>query len=134
MSIRIPGHVDEEGRIVPVHPERTARFRGRAVWFTLHGSPAVGLRSDAGNRYLWGVIYATIAEETGNDPESIHLALKREAVKQGILDPEFIVIGDVLHEADPTTRTDPDTFQRYTAWCKDYSLHKLNILIPEMES
>ena len=33
-------------------------------------------RSTAQNRYLWGVVYALIADSTGNSPEVIHDAMR----------------------------------------------------------
>ena len=134
MSTRLLAHVDDEGRLVLQHPERTRRYVGRAVWISLHDEPAVGLRSEKANKYLWGVVYRTICEETGNDPESIHYGLKREAIRQGILEPEYILLGDHLIEADPTTRTDPDTFSRYVTWVKHIAVHELGIVVPESEA
>jgi hypothetical protein len=123
MATRFPVRVDDEGRLVPLHPERTRRLRGRDRWVSLHEDPKPAIRSDAANAYLWGVVYAAISEATGNDPDSIHYGLKREAVRVGILEPEYIALGDYLLEADPTTRTDPDTFQRYTTWIRHEAEH-----------
>jgi len=116
---------------VPSHPERVMRWRGKDVFVSIHEKPSIGLRSDQQNKYLWSVCYGTIAAETGNDPSSIHYGLKREAVRQGVLEPEFVLLGDKLIEADPTTRTDTETFSRYVDWLRHYALHDLNILIPE---
>ena len=119
--------------MIPLHPERTKRFRGRDAWAEIHEQATVGLRSSDANRYLWGVCYAYIAADTGNDPESIHYGLKREAIRVGILEPEYVSMGDHLIEAEPTTRTDSDTFSKYVNWVKDYAFHKLGILIPSPE-
>lgn len=133
MTTRFLCRVGEDGTLVALHPERLARWRGKEVWISVHEQPTIGLRSDSGNRYLWGVVYRAISEETGNDPETIHLALKREAVRVGVLDPQYVVLGDKLIEDEPTTRTDADTFQRYIHWIKDWALTELRLVIPEGE-
>jgi hypothetical protein len=120
---RFPARVDDQGRIVPVHAQRTLRRAGREVWVSIHDKPTIGTRSSAANSYLWAGVYGKIAEETGNDPDSIHYGLKREALKRGILDPQFIALGDRLIEDDPTTVTDPDTFSRYVDWIRHEAEH-----------
>jgi hypothetical protein len=130
---RFLARVDEYKRIIPHEPNAVLRYVGKEVWVEIHTQPTIGLRSDGANRYLWGVVYRTICDETGNDPETVHLSLKREAVKQGILDPQYVLIGDQLIEADPTTRTDFDQFSRYVTWVKGWALDHLGIVIPEGE-
>jgi len=120
---RFPVHVDEDGRIVPLHPERTRRFRGKDAWASLHLHPGVVERSQPANAYLWGVVYAEIARQTGNDPDSIHYGLKREALRRGILEPTFILLGSRLIEDEPTTRTDSETFSRYVDWIRHEAEH-----------
>lgn len=134
MSTRVLAHVDEAGRLVLQHPERAKRYVGRDLWISLHDQPGIGLRSNPANAYLWGVVYAEISRETGNDPDSIHYGMKREALRVGILEPTYILLGDKLIEDDPTTRTDADTFSRYVEWVKHEALHSMGIPIPEAES
>lgn len=122
MSKRFPVRVDEEGRLVPLHPERTRRLRGREVWIELHLKPAMVQRSLPANNYLWGVVYARIAEETGNDVDDIHYGLKREAVRRGILDLSFISLGDLTVEAEPTTVTDSEVFWNYVSWIRSEAM------------
>jgi hypothetical protein len=134
--MRFLAHVSEDGRqIVPVHPERVSRWRGKDVWMEAHAQPTVGVRSDSARSYQWGVVYRAIAEETGNDPDSIHYGLKREAVRVGVLPPEYIVAGTSLLEAEPTTVQDADTFQRYIGWIREGaetgSLFGVQFHIPE---
>ena len=127
MATRFLATVDQDGRIVPYSPERTLRYRGKEVYCSLHAEPAESLRSVESNKYLWGHLYRAICDETGNDPETVHLALKREAVRVGVLEPEFVILGDQTLEATPTTKTDQATFDRYTRWVEDYALHSLGI-------
>lgn len=130
--IRTPCRVSEEGHLVPSHPEAFLRWRGKDVFVSIHTKPA-GMRSPEANSYLWGVCYSTIATETGCDLESCHYGLKREAVRQGVLEPEYILLGDKLIEAEPTTRTDAEVFTKYVDWVRHYALHDLRIFIPEAE-
>lgn len=127
---RFPALV-QDGKLVPKVAERLAAHEGREVWVEVHKGPAAGLRSNSGNAYLWGHLYRTISEETGNDPQTIHLALKRLAVEQGVLEPQYVLLGDKLIEGEPTTRVDEDAFLRYVSWVKHYALHDLGIVIPE---
>jgi hypothetical protein len=128
-SPRLLTRVQPDGSLLPVHPERLKRRAGQEVWVSLHQQPALGLRSNPANARLWAVLYAAIARETGNDPDSIHEGLKREAVRVGVLEPQYIVIGDRLLEDDPTTRTDPDTFSRFMDWVEHFAVHDLGISI-----
>lgn len=123
MSTRFLARVDDEGRICPAQPERLLKRAGKEVWVSLHDQPSMGLRSDNANRLLWGVVYKAISLETGNSPEDIHYGLKRKAVQLGILEPEYVLLGDEMIEAEPTTRTDPDTFSRYIDWIRSEAEH-----------
>ena len=115
-SPRFPATVDSEGRLVPVHPERTRRYSGKGqVWVSLHERPW-SLRSDKSNRFLWSAIYGPIAEATGSDPDTCHEGLKREAVRLGILDPQYVLIGTKLFEGDPTTKQEQEDFSSYVRW------------------
>jgi len=111
---------------------RTHRYVGRDVWLSIHEQPTVGLRTLDSNRWYWGVVLRAICEETGNDPESVHWGLKREAVRVGVLEPEYITIGDQLIEAEPTTVTDSETFSRYVAWVVDFARTKLDVHIEDV--
>jgi hypothetical protein len=122
---RFPARVDAQGRIVPVHTERTLRRAGGEVWVSIHEKPlaVVGLRSDKANGYYWGGVIGEISKQTGNDPDSIHYGLKRKALEIGILEPQYIALGDRLIEDEPTTRTDSDTFTRYVEWIRHEAEH-----------
>lgn len=132
--MRFLAHVDEQGRICPAFPERMRRYVNRDVWISTHEGPSPGMRSSDQNRFYWGGIISAICQETGNDPESVHFGLKREAVRLGVLDPEFITIGDQLIEAEPTTRVDSETFSRYLQWVLDWAREKLGLHIEESGS
>jgi len=122
-SPRFPATVDEEGRILPVHRERVGRFagKGQTVWVSVHERP-MSIRGMGANRLLWH-IYGCIAAETGNDPDTVHQALKREAVRVGILEPQYVLMGDQLFEGEPTTVVEQEAFSRYIDWLKDGCRH-----------
>jgi hypothetical protein len=115
---RFRATVDAEGRLVPVVRERLWRQRGSEVWVSVHRGPCE-TRTGKSNSYLWGVVYRAICDETGNDPETVHEALKREARRVGILDPVYTVIGSSLFEDDPTTVVEQEQFSRYVDWIKE---------------
>jgi hypothetical protein len=123
MATRFLVRVASDGSLVPAHPERTKRYAGKDRWVSLHEAPTLIKRSDSANAYLWGVVYKRISEETGNDPDSIHYGLKREALRIGILDPQYIMLGDRLVEDNPTTVTDSDTFWAYVNWIRQGAEH-----------
>ena len=138
-SPRFPARLDDERRIVPVHPERLSRYKpGREVWVSVHDKPALVQRSAASNNYLWGIVYGEIARATGNDPDDIHYGLKREAVRRGILDPTYVTLGDLLIEGEPTTVTDSETFHNYVQWIRSEAqsgrLTGSVLIIPEPNS
>lgn len=128
---RFLAHVLPDGTIRPVDRERLHRYVGRDVWFSIHEQPAPTLRSSDSNRWYWGVALRAICEATGNDPESVHWGLKREAVRLGVLDPQYILLGKELIEAEPTTVTDSEAFSRYVAWVVDWARTKLDVHIED---
>ena len=130
--MRFLAHVLPDGSIRPVDKGRTHRYVGRDIWVSIHEQPTVGLRTLDSNRWYWGVVLRAICEETGNDPESVHWGLKREAVRVGVLEPEYITIGDQLIEAEPTTVTDSETFSRYVGWVVDWARTKLDVHIEDV--
>lgn len=129
--MRVLASIDAEGRIIPRNRERYLRRAGKDVWIEVHEQPSPGLRSLNSNRYYWGVVLRAICEETGNDPESCHYGLKAEALRVGVLPPEYICVGDQLLPADPTTVVDSETFSRYVSWVIDFARTKLGIHIEE---
>ena len=128
---RFLAHVLPDGTIRPVDRERLHRYVGRDVWVEVHKQPTPGIRSSDQNRYYWGVVVRAICEATGNDPASAHYGLKAEAVRVGILEPEYITVGDQLLPADPTTVVDSEAFSRYVEWVIDWARTKLDVHVEE---
>jgi hypothetical protein len=98
------------------------RYRGHTLWVSIHEQPAYQ-RGAGANRYLWGVVYAELAAATGNDPDTIHMGLKREAVRVGVLEPQYILMGSTLLEGEPTTVTEDEVFWKYTNWVRELAEH-----------
>ena len=128
---RFLAHVLENGTIRPVDPERLHRYVGRDIWVEVHKEPTPGIRSNDQNRYYWGVVIRAICEATGNDPASAHYGLKAEAVRVGVLEPEYITVGDQLLPAEPTTVVDSEAFSRYVEWVIDFARTKLGVHVEE---
>ena len=135
-TTRFEAVVDGEGRLVPTHPDRTKRYgQGTTVWISLHDKP-FSIRSLPSNKFLWR-IYGIIGAETGNDPDTVHFALKREAVRVGILEPQYVLMGDQLFEGEPTTVVEQEQFTKYLDWliegCETGSLCGMKIHIEGAE-
>ena len=128
---RYLAHVTLDGTLRPVDPERLKRLAGHDVWFSVYENPSHGIRSNDQNRYYWGVVIRAICEETGNDPASAHYGLKAEAVRVGVLEPEYITVGDQLLPAEPTTVVDSEAFSRYVEWVIDFARTKLGVHVEE---
>lgn len=68
-------------------------------------------RSSGQNRYLWGVLYKAIADETGHSAEEVH-----EFCKARFLPRAFVVIGGVEMETrKSTTELDTAEFSDYVS-------------------
>jgi len=119
--------------LCPLNDERLIRVSGKEVWTSIHQQPAPSTRSTDANRFYWGCCVRAICEATGSDPESAHYGLKREAVRLGVLDPCYIMLGDEFLETEPTTVTDPESFSRYVAWVVDWARTKLDVHIEDQQ-
>ena len=68
----------EKGKLVLDYPEkfivRLASFEGKRVEVVIRKE--TNTRTSSQNRYMWGVVYAIISENTGYDPEQVHDAMK----------------------------------------------------------
>lgn len=129
---RFLAHVTLDGTIRPVDRERVKRHMGRDVWVELHKEPTPGLRSSESNRFYWAACIRAICEATGSDPESAHFGLKREAVRLGVLDPTYVLLGGEMLETEPTTVTDSEAFSRYVQWVVDWARTKLGVHIEDL--
>jgi hypothetical protein len=126
------GDVKEDKYVLcPLDDGRLRRMSGKDLWVSVHNQPTPGVRSTEANRFYWGVVVRAICEETGSDPESAHYGLKREAVRLGVLDPQYILLGGEMLETEPSTVTDVEAFSRYVSWVVDFARTKLGIHIED---
>lgn len=68
-TIQVPA-ANREGAAKRVHDFVLAALPGKVLDVTVKERKRK--RSDPQNRALWGVAYATLKRETGNDPEDLH--------------------------------------------------------------
>jgi len=66
-------------------------------------------RSAAQNRYLWGVVYKTIADDTGYEPEEVHEVMKAKFS----LKTSFDFAGEVIESTKSTTLMDTGEMSIY---------------------
>src|SRR5688572_20798117 len=60
-----------------------AKYEGKRVRVTV--APETTRRSSSQNRYLWGVVYATLAEWSGHDAEELHEAFRAMFLPQQVV-------------------------------------------------
>lgn len=101
-----------------------AKHEGKPVVVEI--SKPASVRSVQQNRYLWGVVYQTIAEHTGHSTEEIHMA-----VKNLFLPRKFIALGSREVEISKTT-TELDTaeFSHYIEQVRAWAAQELRCSIP----
>lgn len=119
-----------EGRLAPTAGQQAAidqflRTRdGRAVELKL--SRPVNSRSQQQNRFLWGVVYTTIAESTGYTTEEVH-----ELLKDKFLPRKFVTIGDTTKEVRKSTaQLSIDEFSKYLEQLAAFAA-ELGITLPD---
>jgi len=89
-------------------------------------------RTNAQNRYYWGVVVNAIAEETKNDPDAIHEVLKAK------FNPITVTFandkGEIVDEIEgggSTASMTLDVFAEYVDHVKNWARDFLGITIPE---
>lgn len=83
-------------------------------------------RSVHQNRYMWGVVYQMIADETGHLPEEVH-----EFCKMKFLPRAFIAIGnEEFAVTKSTTKLTTGEFEEYLERIRVFAATELAIRIP----
>jgi hypothetical protein len=80
------------------------------------------LRSVQQNRYLWGVVYKMISDDTGYTPEEVHFLMKKQFLsyeKNGV---EFL---------NSTTKLKAVDFDTYIENIRRFAAMELSINIPD---
>lgn len=90
-------------------------------WYQLIIRPRKKSRSDNQNRYLWGVVYKIIANETGHTEEEVHEHMKWQFLRKR---------GGRLETVKSTTNLTTIEFEEYTENIRRFAATKLNIQIP----
>jgi len=84
-------------------------------------------RSNAQNKYHWGVVIKTICDETGNDANDMHEHLLGE--RFGWLD--YDVMG--IPKRKPARRSSElstDEFEAFNEWCRAYAATHAGVAVP----
>ena len=83
-------------------------------------------RSSQENRYYWSVIVGMIAEDTGNEPERVH-----EALKEMFLGREFVRMGTKEMPVPKSTKElSTYDFEIYAEQCRAFAASELGLRIP----
>lgn len=112
-------------------PDQIQRWAGflrrmEGKWVTLTASKKGKPRSLNQNRYLWGVVYEYIADETGHSPEEVHAAMK-----QMFLPRQFLPFGGRTVElAKSTTDLTTQEFNEFVDRVVAFAGTELSLSIP----
>jgi hypothetical protein len=87
-----------------------------------------GKRSDAQNRYYWGIVMKLISDTTGYTPEEVHEFLKEKF----LTDKKHIVIGGEERDIEKatTTRLTTKEFEEYIENIRAFASMELQINVP----
>lgn len=80
-------------------------------------------RTDAQNKYYWGVIVDLLIEHTGHDKEDIHTFLKGEHI------PKVNILGRDVPAS--TKRMSTQEFEQYASRIRMWASRELQVYIPE---
>lgn len=103
---------------------RLKRAEGKDVRLSI--SEQTKARSTSQNRYMWGVVYEMIAEETGYTTEEIH-----EFMKNYCLPRQFMTVGDtdqILTKSTTTLST--EEMEKYLSDVRVFAAQHLSLIIP----
>lgn len=127
-KVKLPATI-VSGEIKPKSPRNYQNaltiFDGKEVVIEI-GIPSK-VRSNNQNNYLWGVPYRMIAEETGDDAESIHNFLRNEFLSEP---------GNVVNKVKSTSKLSTTEFNTYVDNIIKWAAEFLSMYIPlpnEME-
>lgn len=106
------------------------KFEGKEIYIVIDKWSEKQLRSEAANRYYWGVVLATIEAETGQDKDLLHAFFGKMFLMR-----HEEVLGKIIDFIPSTTSLSPIEFMEYINKIKDYAAQPkpegLGIYIPE---
>ena len=115
----------EKGKLILDYPEkfivRLASLEGKRVEVVVRKE--TNTRTSQSNRYLFGVVYAVISENTGYDPEQVHDAMKVMFASQHLEN------GLVITEH--TSKMDTVRFSKYVDDIKRWAAEFLHCYVPD---
>ena len=121
------GTVPEDGKLHIINGKKFAQYIA-----TLHGDVLVRVekpkrkRSDAQNRWYWGVVLQLMEEETGHTKEELHEAMKMRFNKRLIT-----LGGNVMTIPGTTTKMKTSEFSEFVEKVRHFAVTYLNLTIPD---
>ena len=121
--------VNPEGQLLVREPARWRAWlaRHRCKDITLSVGRERHLRSLNANRYLWGVVYRTLAEWSGHDEEELHSIFKERFLSHRQL---RLPTGELLEAPGSTAVLDTEQFSEYVSRVKRFAA-ECGVDVPE---
>lgn len=115
----------KEGRLEPMDKQSLSRFikSHEGFWFEL----SIGLkgRSIPQNKYYWGVIVKSVADETGHSVNDVH-----DFFKTKFLSRKVSIGGSEQTITGSTSELDVAEFEEYAEKCRRFAGEVLGLIIP----
>lgn len=103
--------------------ELLERFEGKKIIFGLDKQK--DLRTVSQNKYYWGVLIDGVAQETGQDPESIH-----DHLKDKFLRIPMEINGKRYYKVKSTSSLSTNEFIDYVENCRQYVQQEFGLFVP----
>jgi len=114
-----------KGKLILDYPEKLvvllASLENKRIELMVRKETTV--RSSQQNRYLWGIIYAIISDNTGYDPEQVHDAMKVKFASKH-LDNGLVI-------TERTSKMDTARMTQYIDDIKRWAAEFLGLYIPD---
>jgi len=121
--------VDQAGQLIVREPTKwrawLARNRGRDVVLSVGREQHP--RSLSANAYLWGVVYATLAEWSGHDADELHAIFKERFLPHRQI---VLPTGEVCEVLGSTARLNVEAFSEYVSKVKRFAA-ECGVIVPE---
>jgi hypothetical protein len=115
----------EKGKLILDYPEKLAvhlsSLEGKRVEMIVRKETTI--RSNQQNRYLWGIVYAIISDNTGYDTEQVHDAMKVKFASKR-LDNGLVI-------TERTSKMDTTRMTQYIDDIKRWAAEFLGVYIPD---
>lgn len=122
------GRVDDSGKLDLYNRQGFValcqHLKGKQVVLSMAAKKPT--RSDNANRYYWGVVVKTIADELGYTQEELHDALKEKFLRVEA-DPER---GRVLPTVRSTAKLTTSEFEEYLETVRMWAARDMGIVVP----